>query len=70
MEKKDYKGAMWIKKTKVGNDYYSVKVELDDKTSIWVNLFYNKFKKDVKHPDFVTIQNTDKQKADEDKLPF
>lgn len=69
MERKDYKAACWIKKTKAGNDYYSVKVELDEKTSIWVNLFYNKYKKDSKHPDFVTIQNTD-QKKDEDKLPF
>lgn len=70
MNKKEHKAACWIKKTKAGNDYYSVKVELDDKTSVWVNLFYNKFKKDAKHPDFVTIQSTENQKKDDERLPF
>lgn len=72
MEQKENKGALWIKKTKAGNDYYSVKVETEDGKSFWLNLFYNKNKKTDKHPSFVTIQQSknENQQPKEDELPF
>ena len=62
---------MWVKKTKTGNDYYSVKVELEEGKSVWVNLFYNKFKKGPTHPDFVTINDSQQDKKEQDGgIPF
>lgn len=71
--KKPYKrAAMWVKKTRANSDYYSVKVEFDDGSAYWINLFYNKFKTNDKHPSFVTIgdsENKNDSKLD-DGIPF
>jgi uncharacterized protein (DUF736 family) len=60
---------MWKKKTKNNNDYYSVKVELEDGSSFWVNLFWNKHKNQDKHPDYKTIDELEKEKLPEES-PF
>jgi len=44
--------ACWIKKDKKGNDYLSVKVEMQDGTSFWVNLFKNNYKNKDNQPDY------------------
>jgi len=73
--KKIAKAAMWVKKTKAGNDYYSVSVTLADGTQEWVNLFWNKKSKDSQ-PDFKTIEDKNKDEMprhpsiDEGKIPF
>lgn len=62
--------ALWIKKTKANNDYYSVKVELADGQSFWVNLFHNGKKDKPNQPDFKTINEKKPDEVVQEKLPF
>lgn len=74
--KKITKAALWVKKTKAGNDYYSVSVTLADGSQEWVNLFWNK-KSNEKQPDFKTIEDKPKDNKqvpppfeENDSIPF
>ena len=62
--------AMWIKKTKTGNDYHSVKIELADGQSFWVNLFQSGKKDKPTQPDFKTINEKKNEEPPADGLPF
>lgn len=53
--------AAWVKVTKNNQPYYSVKIELENGESVWVNLFQNKFRKDnPKAPDYKMIKEEQK----------
>ncbi len=48
-KQRDPEFAMWEKKDKNGNTYYSIKT----RTGEWVSLFRNRYKKSEKAPDFI-----------------
>ena len=58
MEKKTYapQTVAWIKKTKIGDDYLSVRL----KDGSWVNLFRNGKKSNEKQPDWYEIVKEEK----------
>ena len=56
-------GALWKRQTKNGNLYYSFKASRDIKEGESLNFFSNRFKKEDKHPDFVSSDKI------EDKQP-
>jgi hypothetical protein len=61
--------ALWVKKTRTDNDYCSVKVELADGQTFWVNLFANDKSKPTQ-PDFKTIVEKKSEEPLPEGIPF
>lgn len=55
-------GALWKRQTKNGNLYYSFKASRDIKEGESFNFFSNRFKKEDKHPDFVSADKIEDNK--------
>ncbi len=64
-DKKDKKvelkeqAAVWIKKTKNGDDYLAIKVNLPGGESMFINAFKTKTKKSDKAADYVAFERTE-----------
>ena len=73
--------AAWKKTTKNGGTYLSVKINYEDGTFAWVNLFDNRYKDSEKKPDMKTLPPKPQEQVPEfneppfgidpeEKLPF
>lgn len=60
------KVAAWVKKTKRGDDYLSIKL----KDGTYVNLFKNRYKDTDRKPDFVEITKKDEQSSQNNESDF
>ena len=67
-------GALWLNKSKAGNDYLSGNIEIDG-TKHKIVIFANSYKEQEKHPDYKIYLSTPRgevspHSSEEDSIPF